>query len=416
MKVLWFSNGILSKETSTGSGSWLHAMRDLISSEVSLVNITECRTDVSAIECHNGNGIKEYLLPQWKLHNGVPSDENIQKINSILIEEQPDLIHIWGIEKYWALLFGRNLIPFDKVLLEMQGVAASVMDVYYGGLTPKECKKIKRIKSFLFPKQRLTALYSEAVENAKREVEIVSNFKSIATQSDWTREQLSSICEENTKYFYSLRPIRSEFYKSAKWEDPINEHPVIYSSFSYYAPFKGTHILLKALSLLKRKYPGIVLNIAGPSFYGLPFYKGMDYGKYLSRLIDQLSLKDNIHFCGSLNASQITKEILHADVVINPSFVESYSAAAAEALYLGAPTVLAYAGAMVNFSNDCPVALYYNPMDYRSLASNTEELLVNSRKRDEFSSNAIKVMTHKADPERVKITQINTYESVMLEK
>ena len=385
MKVLWFSNGILSKETSTGSGSWLHAMRDLISSEVSLVNITECRTDVSAIECHNGNGIKEYLLPQWKLHNGVPSDENIQKINSILIEEQPDLIHIWGIEKYWALLFGR-------------------------------CKKIKSIKSFLFPKQRLTALYSEAVENAKREVEIVSNFKSIATQSDWTREQLSSICEENTKYFYSLRPIRSEFYKSAKWEDPINEHPVIYSSFSYYAPFKGTHILLKALSLLKRKYPGIVLNIAGPSFYGLPFYKGMDYGKYLSRLIDQLSLKDNIHFCGSLNASQITKEILHADVVINPSFVESYSAAAAEALYLGAPTVLAYAGAMVNFSNDCPVALYYNPMDYRSLASNTEELLVNSRKRDEFSSNAIKVMTHKADPERVKITQINTYESVMLEK
>lgn len=416
MKVLWFSNGILSKETSTGSGSWLHAMRDLISSEISLVNITESRSSVADIECYNGNGIKEYLLPQWKLHNGVPSDNNIQKINSIIIEEQPDLIHIWGIEKYWALLFSRNLISFDKVLLEMQGVAASVMDVYFGGLTPKECQKIKSIKSFLFSKQRLSSLYNEAVESATREVEIVSKFKSIATQSDWTREQLSSICEENTRYFHSLRPIRSEFYKSAKWEKPFNEHPIIYSSFSYYSPFKGTHILFEALSLLKRRYPGIILDIAGPSFYGLPFYKGMDYCKYLSRLIDQLSLKDNIHFCGSLNASQIAKEILHADVVINPSFVESYSAAAAEALYLGAPTVLAYAGAMVNFSNELPVALYYSPMDYRSLASKIENLLEDTSKRDELRNNAIKIMTHKADPERVKITQINTYKSVMLDK
>ena len=415
MKVLWFSNGILSKEASTGSGSWLHAMRDLISSEISLVNITESRSCINDVECHDGNGIKEYLLPQWKLHNGVPSGDNIQKINSIIVKERPNIIHVWGIEKYWALLFSRNLISFDRVLLEMQGVAASVVDVYFGGLTPKECKMIKSVKSLFFPKQKLSSLYMKAVVSAMREEEIVSSFKSIATQSDWTREQLSSICAEDTRYFHSLRPIRSEFYKAAKWGGPVNESPVLYCSFSYYSPFKGTHILLRALALLKKKYPRIKLNIAGPSFYGIPFYRGMDYSKYLSCLIDKHSLRDNIHFCGSLNAAQITNEILHANVVINPSFVESFSAAAAEALYLGAPTVLAYAGAMVNFSNDAPVALYYNPMDYRSLAAKIDEMLTNKKKRDELTGNAIRMMTYKANPERVKEAQMKTYLSMISE-
>ena len=410
MKILWFSNGVLSKEGSKGSGSWLHAMRDLIAEDVDLVNITV--GNVKTIVENSGNEIKEYILPQWKLNKGVPKKENIQRISEIVERENPDVIHIWGIEKYWALLFSRGYIKHPHVLLEMQGVAAGSSNAYYGGLTPIECKKLWSIKSMLIPRQRVVNQYRLMLRNAKYESELIPTFKNIATQSDWTRDQLSSICSEGTKFYHSLRPIRKDFYEAEKWKEPKNEAPIIYASFSYYVPFKGAHVLLKAIALLKNKYPNIVLRLAGPVFYGKSLLKGTDYGKFLSRVVDELDIRNNIHFCGGLGASQIVNEIHHADVVVNPSFVESYSAAAAEAIYLGAPTVLSYAGAMVNFSKEKPVALYYSPLDYRSLAARIETLLTDKEVRQQLQENGFDVMSKMCSPEKVKERQINTYRDI----
>ena len=414
MKTLWFSNGILSKNDSKGSGSWLHAMRDLISGELDLVNVTE--GPVEEIEINEGRGVKEYILPIWKLKDGVPVPDNIKKISTIIQKEQPDLIHIWGVEKYWALLFCRDLVHHDKVLLEMQGVATGVADAFYGGLTPSECAKIVSIKSMLLPKYRLYNLYDGYMKMARREAEIVKNFNAISVQSDWTSNQLAHICGQKVKYYRSLRPIRQEFIDSPKWQKTGNKSPVIYSSFSYLAPFKGVHFLIKALAVLKVRYPNVQLRLAGPVFYGLPFYKGSDYEKYISKMIDGFALGSNIHFCGCLGAKQIADEILNADVVVNPSLVESYSAVAAESLYLGAPTLLSFSGAMIDFSAEKQVALYYSPMDYRSLASSIITLLEEKDVRDRLACNAIDVLEAKCNPNSVKERQLNTYKDLLGKK
>lgn len=410
MKILWFSNGILSKKSSKGSGSWLHAMRDLISEEVELVNITS--GSVPNVESNYGNGIREYILPNWKLHKGIPSDNNIYKIKEIVNSEQPDVIHIWGIERYWALLFSRGLIKHERVLLEMQGVAAGTYNMFWGGLTPTDCKKMRSIKTLLMPTKSVSYQYKRKKLSSEYESELLSHFNSVAAQSDWTRDQISFICKKGSSFYESLRPIRKEFYEAEKWKEPGNEAPVIYASFSYYVPYKGVHYLLKALSLLKKKYPQICLRIAGPNFYKYPFYMGGDYEKYLKNLIKECGLINNIHFCGSLNAAQIVDEIHHADVVVNPSLVESYSAAAAESLYLGAPTVLSYAGAMVNFSKDKPVALYYSPMDYYSLASRIITLIEDESIRISLISNAKDVMYDKCNSVKVKERQLETYKNI----
>ena len=113
VKVLWFSNCVLSKDASRGSGSWLFAMRDLIATDIELINIAE--DSVGCICTHEGNKIREYLIPQWRLHKGIPSEEKIQEIIEIVNSEKPDLIHIWGVEKYWALLFSRGYIKSERV-------------------------------------------------------------------------------------------------------------------------------------------------------------------------------------------------------------------------------------------------------------------------------------------------------------
>ena len=411
MKILWFSNCSLSGSTSSGSGSWLFAMRDLIADDVEMVNITEGK--VEKIEFREGNGIQEYILPAWKLKEGVPSTDNIRKIIEIINKISPDLIHIWGVEKYWALLFSRGHILFDKVLLEMQGVMSACVDVYYGGLTPKEICKQVSLKSTLFSKFRLNTIYQSMQKRAVYEEELIKSFKNIAVQSKWTKEQLYTICNERTKFYNSLRPIRQEFYHADKWSKKVSSNPVVFCSISYYRPFKGLHLLLRAMSIICNRYPSITLRIAGPNLAGRPFYYNSDYERFILQEIKRLKLVDKVHFCGSLDAAQMVEEIQNADVVVNPSLVESYSAAAAEALYIGAPTVLAYAGAMVNFSDVEPIALYYSPMDYRSLAARIITMIEDSVIRETLLANAIIVMHKICSADNVKKRQLENYKLVL---
>ena len=412
MKVLWFSNCVLSKQQSSGSGSWLFAMKDLIYDDVELINITSAR--VLDIKLHEGNGIKEYLVPSfWSTQKGVPSLEHIKKIENIIQEESPDIIHIWGVEEYWALLFSRGFIKFDKVLLEIQGVISACVDVMYGGLSPKECKQLFSIKSALLSKHRLSYIYRKFLKKSLYEEEIIRSFRFIAVQSQWTQNQVSAICNEKVEFFHSLRPIRQDFYKGEKWIKRETKRPVLFTSISYYVPFKGLHVLIKALNILCQQDSTIVLRIAGPNLADRPFYNLSDYERFILKEIKKYKLENNIHFCGKLNASQLVQEIQNADVVVNPSLVESYSAAAAESLYLGAPTVLAYAGAMVDFSELMPVALYYNPLDCRSLVARIKTLLWDGDIRQNLTANAVEVTTIKCSPERVKERQLEIYKSIV---
>lgn len=407
MKVLWFSNCVLSREQSRGSGSWLYAMRDLISSDVEMVNVTD--GNVSSVVFNKGNGISEYILPLWPLKNGIPEEDNIASIKEIVKKEHPDVIHIWGTEKYWALLFSRGYIQFENVILEVQGVLSSCEDVFWGGLTPAEIKNVRSLKTCLLPKYSQYKQYSAYCKRALLEREILPKFNYLATQSDWTRDQLLLLCSPHAHFFHSLRPVRKEFVEAKKWRPTGNTDPTIFFSYNYCVPFKGIHILLKAVRLLKIRYPEIHLRIAGRNFMTKPFYRIGDYEQLLKEMIMDYGLEENIHFCGFLKAPQMIEEIHRADVVVNPSFVESYSAAAAEALVIGVPTVLAYAGAMPGFSKDKPVALYYNPTDYRTLAAKIITAFEDERNRDIIRENAITVMAAITSPNEVKNVQLETY-------
>ena len=100
-------------------------------------------------------------------------------------------------------------------------------------------------------------------------------------------------------------------------------------------------------------------------------------------------------------------------VYVNPSLVESYSAAAAEALLLGVPSVLAYSGAMPDFSEELAVCLYYSPMDYIACAMQIDTLYREGEIRSQLTCNAIKIMTKKCDFENIRQTQLSIYDNII---
>lgn len=410
MKVLWFSNCVLSDMKCSGSGSWLYGMISIISDEVELYNITS--SNVSEITQRSTNEIIEYIIPDYPLHEGIPSNENISKILHIIAEIEPDIIHIWGMEKYWARLYQREFIKGYPVLLEIQGVLSSLCNVFYGGLFPKEIVGMYGFRELVRPWDRLNNQFKRNIERSEDESLILKSFSYISTQSKWTRSQISFFTSANCKIYETLRPIRKEFYEANKWNKKREVSPIIYASVSYNAPFKGLHILLKALVLIKSKYPSAKLMIAGFN-PNKPFYKENGYNRYIKYLIKKLSLAENVVFPGSLNAIDIIERLLKSDVFVNPSFVESYSASAAEALYLGVPSVLSYAGALPNFSEESSVAAYYSPMDFVDCASKIVEVFEDERRKKQMSIDAINQMEKRCSTNLVLNTQMGIYNDIL---
>ena len=413
MKVLWFSNGIISKESSKGSGSWLHAMRDLLAPEVELINITKGAS--GDIEYHLGNGVKEYILPSWPLYDGVPSAENINKIASIINDEKPDIIHIWGVEQYWAVLFCRGYLSHRNVLLEIQGVVSSCATVFWGGLSLEDIKKCKSFREIVFPRKEGSLMWNnrEFLNGGKREIDIIRGFQRIATQSDWTRNQILPFISDGTKLYNSLRPLRNNFLVSRKWERHLHKSPRLFTSISYYLPLKGLHVLFIALSILKKEYPGIKLYVAGPDLYSIQWYKINGYQKFLINLIEDNNLQENIIFTGRLDADGLIEQLLESDIFVNSSFVESYSASLAEALCLGVPCVCSYAGAMPEFSKFNEVAVYYTPYDFCTCAESIRSLFIDERKCELLSVNAISHISEICGREAVIKRQLETYNNIV---
>ena len=62
-------------------------------------------------------------------------------------------------------------------------------------------------------------------------------------------------------------------------------------------------------------------------------------------------------------------ELLNCNVCVMPSFIETYCLAFAEAMMVGVPVVVSFAGAMPELAEHNKEAMFYNPLDHITCAA-----------------------------------------------
>lgn len=92
-------------------------------------------------------------------------------------------------------------------------------------------------------------------------------------------------------------------------------------------PIKGIENLLGAV----QKCPGVSLSICGDS--------STDYANSLKKLVGSLKLESRVQFHGHLTGTLRARKFSESDVLIMPSFRESFGMSAAEALSFGLPVI-----------------------------------------------------------------------------
>lgn len=414
-KILWFCNARFTKQKVKGTGSWLQPLAELINNtdKYKVVNVTIGNVEQIVIE--EINGITQYVLPQekrWQSHSSWVKETGI-RIGQIENDVQPSLNHIWGTEGIWASCYLRGFLKFPS-FLEVQGVVSTVAENYYGGLSNSELFRcfLAPASLYNFPKMTLYYAKSDFEKRGVEEAKAIKVFRHISVQSQWTRNQVKAINPE-ASYYMTRRMVRDSFYSASAWTfKNSSDHPVVFTSSSGSAPYKGLHVLLKSMRILKTKYPKVKLRIAG-GFTNRPPLLRYGYTRFLMKLIKEYDLAENVDFVGSLTADQLVEELKNANVCVIPSFVESYCAAMAEAMIVGTPCVASFAGAMPEFAINGEEALYYTPNDYASCAEYISSLLENKNKAESFSCRARERRLRLIEKSKVLEVQLSIYDKII---
>lgn len=412
MKVLWFSNCRLSDKNPKSTGSWLYSMAySLAENGLELYNITT--GSVVETTFFSNNYLKEWVLPTCSLSNDfLPPKRIIKSIQTLVSQIEPQIIHIWGMEGYWCRLSLKGFIK-GPILLEMQGLLSSCAENFYGGLTEKERRKCYRLKEIISYKHSLPYQKKILELRGEQEADILSFHKYISTQSDWIRSRIMPFVSESCRVYNTDIAVRKCFLQSDPWKQPNYEKPIILSITSGAITYKGLHVAIKALQIIKKKYKDVELRIVGDYYQHAPSWRKPGYVKYLEELIEQFGLKENVKFLGPLDAGQIVTELLNSNLFLQNSFVESYSLTVAEALTLGVPCVISYAGAMPELAKDGETALFFNPNDYYKCAFQIMQLLSDDIMANRISSSATVMARNRHTNERVCKIQLDIYKEFL---
>lgn len=415
MKVLWTSAvefpelcEILNKKNNM-FGGWLNSCAEALRIEdPSLqLGIITCKKDGkwNKIEAKN-----TYYQVACKSHTDY-SEQLVKDMIDIISDFKPDLIHINGTEHCIGLAITRAATN-TPVVASIQGLAF-VYKKYVDGEIP--IQTIIRHFSLRDLLGQSGIWYQKRImrERGKYEVTLLKELHHVIGRTTWDFAHTAKI-NPNINYHFCNETLRSSFYKH-KWDyQSCEKHHIFISNGS--TPLKGAHIVLDALKIVKKSYPDVSLSIIGPDFRSATNLKEKlhlsGYQKYMTKLIKQYELDEQVRFLGFLDEEKMCNEFLKAHVYILPSCIENSPNSLGEAQLLGVPAIATFVGGVPSMVEDGKSGLLYRYDDAAYLANRIMNIF-SMNDYDTLSSNERAVAQHRHNKKGNALTMLNIYNEII---
>ncbi len=374
MKVLWLVNITLAPAaralglpTPVGGG-WLDGMLGQLHGRMELVVVSVNAAVGPQARRVEADGVVFRVLPQ-----GEPGD-----FAALLAEERPDLVQLWGTEYPGASALLAAAGP-ARTLVTIQGLmgpcAAHLLDgvpAAYCGSTAAQRLVDRVVPGGLLDKQQ--AWFNA---QAKREAALLAKAAHVSGRTPWDRAQLARLAP-GADYSACGEILRPGFY-TARWPGAPAK-PVVFLSQGNY-PLKGMHRLIQALPPVLRRYPDLVVRVAGwPPLDKGPLLRPVirwmfPYQRYLQDLARRLGVAHAIQYTGPLDEAGMLREMRAASLFVLCSSIENSPNSLGEAMLLGMPCVAADTGGVPGMATHEKEALLYPPADPSALSAALLRLL-----------------------------------------
>ena len=354
---------------------------------------------------------------------GVPCDmlsckdqrEVMRLFQSILQNESPDIIHIWGTEyahSYWVAEACKTMGLLNRTIVSIQGLVSIIADYYYGDL-PRWAYIIPTVKEIL----RRTSLQKEKrqfISRGHQEEECLKLIPNVIGRTDWD-EACTREINPKRKYFKCNETLRNTFYHTSWSIHTIRRHS-IFCSQAYY-PIKGFHKVLEAARILRAQgFQDLVVYTTGKnrSKPNLRDYLSFStYDRYLYKLIKKYNLEQNVFFLGDLSEEEMCDRYTRSHVFVSASAIENSPNSLGEAMLLGVPAVASDVGGVKNMLTHGVDGYVYPFDDEHLMAEYIRRLFISDKLAETFSTHAREHALQTHDRENNYFTMMNIYQSIM---
>lgn len=348
MKVLWLVNilmpeaaELLNIKGSVGGG-WLIGLHNDIKNKMNLVICCPCDSSTSgSVESKSS----KYYTFRRNVSSIVDEDTKNDFI-TILKDEKPDVIHIWGTEylhSYEMYQAAESLGVKDKVVVSIQGMVSVYAQHFAAGLSEKIMRH-KTLREWL-KGDNLNAMMRDYEKRGEYEIALIKSVHNVIGRTDWDRACVYGI-NSDVVYWHCNETLRKSFYEH-EWEySKCKKHSIFFTQCN--VPLKGFHTLLQAMPYILRYYPDTEICITGSLKSASDDLKNKmgarTYDKYISDMMKKLDLQGKVHFLGSLSEKEMCEQYLKANAFVLASSIENSPNSLGEAMLLGVPVVSSFVG------------------------------------------------------------------------
>ena len=317
----------------------------LLNPEIQLI-VATVSAKVKKLIKLEGDRITYYVLPMGRGNQCVNSEyEPLWK--QVKSEVCPDVVHIHGTEYSHGYSYMRAC-GCDNVVISIQGLTSTYYYYYYYGMSKADIYRNLTLRDLL--KGSVISAQKKFKKRSIYEKEMLRMAHHVIGRTSWDKSHVLAL-NPKVKYHFCNEILRSEFYDGERWSyDKCIKHSIFLSQAGY--PIKGLHQVLKVMPLVLEQYPDAIVRVAGSDITQIFTFKQRirlsGYGKYIKSIMRQNNLEDKVFFTGSLDAEQMKREYLNANVFICPSSIENSPNSLGEAQILGTPCVASYVGGVMD--------------------------------------------------------------------
>lgn len=319
---------------------------------------------------------------------------------------QPDVIHIWGTEYGHTLAMvnaSQKCGMIDRTAVSIQGLCSVIAGHFAEGL-PASAEYGFTLRDAV-RRDNVALQRRKFVRRGELEVEALRQVKHVIGRTPWDYDCTAKINAER-QYHFCNETMRPVFYEGVWNYDSCVKHRIFASNCFF--PYKGFHYLLEAFAQVRKVYPDATIAVPGRSFLHLG-QRGNGYELYLSRLVQKMHAQAQILFLNDLNADQMRKEYLNANVFVLPSTVENSPNSLAEAMLLGVPAVAADVGGVSAMMRSGEEGYVYSSSDVNRLAQHILDIFAMEDKAAEMGKRAAAHARITHDPEKNLQDLLNIY-------
>ena len=419
MKVLWFTN-TMSCYTPIGSniplgyngGGWISSAEKVVRDE------NKIELGISFL-CEGQpfkqvqNNVVYYPIPQFDSSNlkyirfltdllfagSIIREEKkwiyyTNYYKKIIVDFNPDIIHVWGSEFFGGLVSKVTKIP---VVLHIQGVLLP----YYNAFLPPFVSWHSFVFSSLNP---LSILKQNIIKrkwaiNCYREREIYKNINIYLGRTDWDC-RVSHVLNPSSIYYHVDEILRDVFYKEHIRELPSKLTIVTTISNPLY---KGFDLILKTAKLLKE---ALKLD-----------FEWQCYGNINPLFIEKITGVNhddvNVHLMGVAPSDVLCEAELEATLYFHPSYIDNSPNSLCEAQMLGVPVVCTDVGGVASLIKDRDTGFLIPANDPYQGAAIIEMLYLDKELNRKIGEAGKIVAQKRHNVEKIKSEIINVYNSII---